>query len=94
MLFVWDHVKAEQNRSKHGVSFELAQTVFDDPFHLSVLDSKNHHDERWVTIGKCVPTSTLIVVHTYQTKQDNEIVRIVSARKATKKEKKQYEEGL
>lgn len=95
MLFTWDPEKAEQNIKKHGVSFEMAQTVFDDPLHLSILDSKAHSEERWATMGISVDTKTLVVVHTYKTiERGQEVVRIISARKATRKEAKQYEEGI
>ena len=95
MLFSWDAEKSELNLRKHGVSFELAQTVFDDPLQLSVLDSRKHHEERWITIGRCADTNTLVVVHTYHAENhDIEIIRIISARKATRKEIKQYEEGI
>ncbi len=93
MLFYWDSHKSEGNLKKYGVSFELAQTVFDDPFQLSSLESRISFEERWITIGRCVDTQTLVVVHTYQAK-DQETVRIISARKATKKERRQYEKGI
>lgn len=95
MLFSWDPRKAERNLKKHDVSFEIAQTVFDDPFHLSVLDERGHGEERWVTIGRSASQRTLVVVHTYHvTEGHQEIVRIISARKATRREVKQYEEGI
>jgi uncharacterized protein len=94
MLFEWDHQKNKINLSKHKVSFELAATVFDDPLHLSVLDKKLHSEERWVTIGRTVIDSTVVVIHIYRHKISQEITRIISARKATKREKKQYEEGI
>lgn len=95
MLFIWDPEKAKRNVRKHGVSFDLAQTAFDDPLHLSILDSKRHDEERWITIGRCANTRTVVVVHTYQVMEDDqEIIRIISARKATRKEVKQYEEGV
>lgn len=95
MLFLWDPDKAESNYKKHGVSFEMAQTVFDDPFHLSLLDHKKHAEERWITIGQAANAKTLIVVHSF--KEDSggeEIVRIISARKATKWEVENYEERI
>ena len=87
--------KAEGNVKKHAVSFEIAQSIFDDPFHLSVLDSRHPDEERWVTIGQSVHDKTLVVAHAYCViKNGQELVRIISARKATKKEKRQYEEGI
>jgi len=95
MLFIWDTHKATANFRKHKVSFEMAQSGFDDPLHLSVLDTKQHHEERWVTIGKCVTRNTLIVVHTYyDDRGGHETIRIISARLATRKEKIQYEKGI
>jgi len=94
MLFEWGRKKNISNIKKHGASFELAASVFDDPFHLSVLDHKTHHEERWVTVGHCITEKILVVVHTYKEVANQEIIRIISARSATKKEKKQYEEGI
>lgn len=95
MLFLWDPEKAEINVRKHGVSFEMAQTVFDDPLHLSILDSKRHDEERWITIGRSADNRTVVVVHTYGITEDqHEMIRIISARKATRKEVNQYEEGI
>ncbi len=95
MLFVWDPQKAEANLKKHGVSFEAAQTVFDDPLHLSILDGKQRDEERWITVGRAIDHKTLIVVHLYKNMEDQkEMIRIISARQATKREVKQYEEGI
>ncbi len=94
-MFDWDPIKAIVNEKKHRVSFEMASTVFDDPFHLSILDSKVHHEERWVTIGLSADRRTLVVVHTYRTHHHREeIIRIISARRATAKEARQYEERI
>lgn len=94
MLFTWDSDKAEANIKKHGISFDLAVSVFSDPFHLSVLDGKERGEERWVTIGLVADKQTLVVVHLYKEKGSKEHIRIISARKATRKEKKEYEEGV
>jgi uncharacterized DUF497 family protein len=95
MLFHWDPAKALKNLKKHGVSFEIAQTVFDDPHHLSILDSKKHGEERWITLGRSADGRTFVVVHLYQTCNDvDEVVRIISARKATKREVNDYEKGI
>lgn len=94
MRWTWDPRKAAQNRSKHGLSFETAVRVFDDPLHASKPDS--HPDgDRWHTIGLVGPV-LLLVVHTWPAAQaaGNEPVgRIISARKATARERKAYEEG-
>lgn len=78
------------NKKKHGVSFELAALVFDDPLHLSQPDM--HRDgNRWQTIGR-VSDTTLLVVHTYY--EDESGGRIISARKATAHERHAYEEEI
>lgn len=95
MLFSWDPEKAAQNLSKHRISFELAQSIFDDSLQVSLLDSKKHSEARWVTMGCSANGMPLVVVHTYHVDADhNEIIRIISARKATPKEVKAYEEGI
>ncbi len=94
MLFEWDHKKNVSNIKKHRISFELGATIFDDHLHLSVLDEKGHTEERWITLGQSVTGELLVVIHTYKETVGHEIIRIISARKATKKEKKQYEEGI
>lgn len=88
MLFIWDPPKAEKNLKKHGISFELAQTVFEDPLHLSVLDWKKHREERWITVGQSGDGQLLVVIHTYRVVKGLEMIRIISARKATRREKK------
>lgn len=95
MRFEWDSEKALLNTKKHGVSFELAITVFSDPHHLSVLDDRGVGEERWVTIGCSEDSKTLVVVHLYRVRLNNEeVIRIISARKATRKERSQYEKGV
>jgi len=94
MKFDWDPSKAELNWKKHRISFELASTVFDDPVHLSVPDP-DHREERWVTIGIAVNIQLLVVVSTDRVNEGGEeIIRIISARKATRKERKSYEERI
>jgi len=91
MKFKWDINKEQQNLLKHGVTFEQASYVFSDPFALSKYDD-NHSDkeERWILLGKSITETILVVVHTFRDNDDIEYVRIISARKATKKEKKIY----
>jgi hypothetical protein len=88
MRWTWDPRKAVSNRSKHGLSFELATQTFDDPLHLSQPDPHPDSD-RWQTIG-CVGPVCLFVVHTWDEEQESG--RIISARKATRYERRQYEE--
>lgn len=95
MSITWDPAKAAANCRKHGVSFEVAQTVFDDRLHLSVLDDRERGEERWVTVGQAVNENMLVVVHIYSVMEGGrENVRIISTRKATRREVKQYEEGI
>jgi uncharacterized DUF497 family protein len=90
MLIVWDEAKNRANRLKHGVSFETARLVFDDPFHISVPDRHEHGEERWTTVGMVGSVVILVVVHTYGEVNGEEIIRIISARKATKGERERY----
>jgi uncharacterized DUF497 family protein len=93
MRFVWDEVKNRSNKAKHGVGFDLAKLVFDDPFHLSVPDRYEHGEERWHTIGFVGAVALVVVIHTHVEQNGEEIVRIISARKATRRERTIYEEG-
>jgi len=93
MRFEWDEKKNQSNRAKHGLSFETARLVFDDPFHLSIQDRFSGGEERWQTIGKAGNIVLLLVAHTYQTEGGEELIRIISARKATKRERERYEQG-
>ncbi len=90
--FEWDPSKAAANYKKHGVTFERAATVFNDPSALTIFDKGHSQEEdRWVTLGLDAKTFFIVVHHTYREKaNDMAYVRIISARKATKKEIKQY----
>jgi uncharacterized DUF497 family protein len=92
--WTWDLGKATANRAKHGLSFETAVLVFDDPLHASRPDP--HPDgDRWHTVGLVRPV-LLLVVHTWPEAESREaepVGRIISARKATARERKAYEEG-
>lgn len=90
MAWDWDEAKAARNYAKHGVRFELAELVFDDPMHISEPDP--HRDgDRWRTMGM-VGYATLLVVHTLIA-PDLDEGRIISARKAEPHERRQYENG-
>lgn len=92
--FEWDPIKAKANISKHGVTFEHATAVFNDPIALTILDAdnSNENEERWVTLGQVNGQHYLVVVHTYRDEQEDSItIRLISARHATKHEIKQYE---
>ena len=92
--FDWDPKKASLNHNKHGISFEEAVSVFKDPRAISIFD-KDHNDkeDRWVTLGLSFSGRLLTVVHTFKNENASEkIIRIISCRKATKKEIKTYTE--
>ena len=92
MRFEWDAVKNQTNRAKHGVSFELALEAFDDPAHLSRLDRVVGDEERWVTLGRVAEQLVLVVAHTVRDEPSGEeVLRIISARKATRHERRAYE---
>ena len=92
--FEWDPVKARANRTKHGVSFEEAATVFRDPRMLTVYDGRHSEQEdRWTTLGVAVTGRLLVVCHTYQEQSGGVFrLRLFSSRKATKQEAAQYPE--
>ncbi len=92
--FEWDVGKAETNAAKHGVTFEQAVTVFRDRLALTVFDrAHSESEERWFTPGLDAGGKLLAVAHTYQTTGSNSArVRLISAREATKREQRFYEE--
>lgn len=94
--FEWDSAKAFSNQRKHGISFDLAATVFRDPLMVSIPDQEHSEsEERWITLGQAVNDKLLVVVHTYHEISTNAAtVRIISARPATKHEQRQYEADL
>lgn len=91
MRFEWDSEKARRNLGKHGVSFELAQRVWDDPLHVIVPDRIEGGEQRWHAIGLVGSVAVLVVVHSYPD-GDDERVRIIGARKATPAERRRYEQ--
>jgi uncharacterized DUF497 family protein len=93
--FDWDSDKATSNMAKHGIRFEEAMTVFRDPLGRSMLDTDHDADEeRWVTLGQASTGNLLLVVHTWaDINPDRGAVRIVSARRPTRNEARQYREN-
>lgn len=88
LSFEWDNPKAQGNERKHGICFDEASTVFADPYSLTIHDPlHSENEERFVLIGASHKNRILIVVHT----ERGEHIRIISARKATKKERLYYE---
>lgn len=90
--FEWDARKAESNRRKHGIGFELAKEVFQDELQARSPRGFEDGEERWWTIGLVGPW-ILVVVHTWIENEEEDIIRIISARKATASERRRYEEG-
>ncbi len=89
MVFVWDDNKAEINLRKHGVSFEEASTVFEDYDALQIFDPDHSEDEdRFIMLGMSSALRLLVVCHCYR--DNDEQIRIISARKATKNETSTY----
>ena len=93
LQFTWDERKNRTNQRKHGISFETAVLVFDDPYHVSTQDRAVEGELRWQTIGMAKGVQILIVAHTISAAEDEETVRIVSARKATPQERSIYAQG-
>lgn len=80
------------NRKKHRISFETASLVFDDPFHISVQDREVDGEARWQTIGMVNGVHVLLVAHTVD--EEAGLIRILSARKATRRERSIYAQGV
>jgi uncharacterized DUF497 family protein len=90
LLFEWDPNKAKENIETHGISFDEASTAFGDTLSLAIYDPLHSEEEdRFILIGNSHRNRLLVIVHTERA----ENIRIISARKATKKERKQYEEN-
>ena len=94
MRFEWDERKNIRNRAKHCVSFETATLIFEDPRVVSILDRIEENEERWHSIGMAGGILLLLVVHTFRGVEKDEVARIISARKATPRERTIYEEAI
>jgi|SRR5438105_7519619 len=90
MRFVWDEEKNRSNQLKHKVSFETAISVFDDPHAMSIQDRFVQGEERWQTLGLIEGAVALVVAHSIELEGEEEIIRIISARKATPREREIY----
>jgi len=93
MIILWDENKNIINQSKHRISFELAQRVFDDPLHISRQDRIENDELRWQTLGLVNNVALLLVAHSVSDTNGEETIRIISARKADKTERRIYEQG-
>jgi uncharacterized DUF497 family protein len=93
MRFEWDETKNRRNLTKHRISFETAKLVFEDPHALTLQDRVVAGEERWQTLGMIGGETIVVVAHTYREADGDEVIRIISARKATSPERRAYEEG-
>lgn len=88
----WDAEKSTANFRKHGVRFEEAASVFNDPLAVASQDRIENGEQRWRTIGQVGGHLLLLVAHTVKV-DDVEVIRIISARRVDRKERKRYEHG-
>lgn len=93
--FEWEDAKAESNLAKHGVDFMDAMSVLLDPLAMTRFDDEHSDDEeRWVSVGRAGSDQLLLMVHTFSaTGPNTALVRLISARPATRREREQYEAG-
>ncbi len=92
MQIEWDENKNRANQKKHGISFETAREIFEDPFHISKLDHRfNYFEERWITIGSAKNQAIIVIANLFFSEDGEEIIRIISAREADRKERRSYE---
>ena len=90
LLFEWDSRKAQSNKKKHGITFEEASTVFGDILSITIDDPVHSvGEDRFVTVGTSVNERLIVAAHT----EHDDIIRIISARKATRNERNQYEQA-
>jgi len=93
LKFEWSEIKNSSNIEKHQVSFEEAREVFNDPMHISKLDHRfDYFEERWVTLGSTSKDKILVVANMFFDEHGEEIIRIISARKANQNERTFYEQ--
>jgi uncharacterized DUF497 family protein len=90
MVFAWDEKKNRINRRKHGIAFETAARIFEDPNVVSYRDRVVDEEERWNAIGSAGGIAILFVVHTSEEQHGEEEIRIISARKASPSERTLY----
>jgi len=93
--FEWNQTKNKDNLRKHGISFEEAKSVFYDDFAIQFFDELNSIvEDRFLLLGRSFESKILIVCHCIRSHETDEIIRIISARRATRKECKHYTGGL
>ena len=89
--FEWDNAKNESNKTKHGIDFETL--AFDDPLCVSFVERVDDGEERWHAIGMIENIIMIVVVHTYRVEGSDEVIRIISCRRATAHERKLYDKA-
>lgn len=90
LQFEWDSKKAQSNKRKHGITFEEASTIFGDPLSITIHDPAHSiGEDRFITIGRSINDKLIVAVHTDR----DDVIRVISARKATRYEQGQYEQG-
>lgn len=93
MIFEWDENKNLINKAKHGVSFDAAKMIFFDPHCIFRLDRIEDGEDRWHAVGLVNGVLMILVVHTTHYDNQTEIIRIISARRPGRHERKLYENG-
>lgn len=91
IFFEWDEFKNVANLRKHGISFEEAIKIFEDPGYRSEQDRTENGEERWQSFGRIGPLLLAMAAHTWSEANGDEIVRVISARYATPKERRNHE---
>ena len=91
MEFTWDEKKNEQNIKKHGFDFAEANQVFDSVLISSLDESQDYGEDRWIGIGTLQNGTVVVVVFT---EEENDVIRMISMRKASKNEKEKYEKEI
>jgi uncharacterized DUF497 family protein len=91
ITFGWDEAKNRRNQRKHGVRFQDARRVFDDPNALMALDDVERGEERWRAIGRVDAITVVVVAYAVRIRAETEAIRIISARKASQEEFDRYE---
>lgn len=94
MRFEWDPGKSRRNLAKQGISFESATLVFDDLHAISRVDRVEHGEARWQTVGGEPGIVVFLVAYTCYDEDGDEVIRIISARRAKPRERKTYEEAI
>ncbi len=89
--YEWDETKNRTNQHKHGLSFEQAVHVFHDPLHRSVQDRVEGHEQRWQTFGVIAGLVVVVVAHTVTEQDGGGTIRLISARRADRRERRWYE---